>query len=456
MNKHGLRLKAAAVFLVAAGVVVYAVNELRVVRISGRFSLPPVEYENLAPHYDVTTVGELPESVASIACERDGPNSHLLYVGTRGNAGVYRVGPRSPFTVSPLIPATGGQPEFGTASVSSLALIDFDRDGQEELIALTSQETPRGKSRAYIIGPQKLTQEMTAVDIPSSWPHGIAFVRDVFNRPTFLSAYCGYGEVVEFRLFDRKSPTGFRSHGLESRKLGNLSASGEQIASANLFGTGTHVVIARGFKFNSAGIEIHGRDRLTPFRAAKPGVLGLGWKRMLELRENDRYGNVRFIVGRLRDGVRDLYAWWCVGLADGDTEFVHYRLDQSGVVERRVLPLGPAHDYWPEENRIALVDADGDGLEELYFSTRSGNFWRMDAGANVASGDPETTKPTPPSLVARFPAGGGPLVAAGRQPDDVRPLYLGVGTHVVKITPKKSERGAPFNDPADERVLDNP
>ena len=456
MSKYGLRWKAGAVFLAAAGVVVFAVNEMRSVRNVGRITLPQVDYEKLAPQYDVATVGELPELVASIACERGGPNSHLLYIGTRGNAGIFRLSPRSPFATSPVVPATGGQPEFGTAAVSSLALIDFNRDGEEELIALTSQETPRGKSRAYIIGPQTLSQEMTAVDIPSSWPHGIAFVRDVFNRPTFLSAYCGYGEVVEFRLFDRKSPTGFRSHGLESRKLGTLSASGEQIASSDLFGTGTHVVIARGFKFNCAAIEIHGRDRLTPFRNAKPGVLGLGWKQMRELRESDRFGNVRFIVGRLRDGVRDLYAWWCVGLADGDTEFVHYRLDQSGVVERRALALGPAHDFWPEENRIALVDADGDGIEELFFSTRSGNLWRMDAGANVASGDPETTKPAPPSLVARFPAGGGPIIAAGRQEENVRPLYLGVGSAVVRITAKKVDRGVPFTEPAEEAVFERP
>ena len=456
MNKRGLRWKAAAVFLVAAGVVAFAVNELRSVVSLHRLTLPMVEYENLASQYEIETVAEFPEPVASLVCERRGPNSHLIYVGTRGNAGVYRASPRSPFAMSPLIPAMGGQPEFGLAAVSALTLADFNRDGQEELIALTAQESPRGKSRAYIIGPKQLSQEMTTVDIPSSWPHGIAFVRDVFNRPAFLSAYCGYGEVVEFRLFDRKSPAGFRSQGLESRKLGVLSASGEQIASADLFGNGTHVLIARGFKFNSAAVEIHGRDRQTPFRSAKPGVLGLGWKRIWELRENDRFGNVRFIVGRLRGGVRDLYAWWCVGLADGETEFVHYRLDQSGVVERRGLLLGAAHDFWPDENRMVLVDADADGVEELYFSTRAGKLWRLDVDANIPSGDPETAKPSPPTLVARFLSGGGPLVVSPQQSDHTRPLYLGVGTYVVKITPKKAQRGEPFKDSDDEDLFDNP
>ena len=417
------------------GVAVFAYQGLRVSLNDGRLALAPVPCDHLSPLYSVETVGEFPELVVSLVCDRAGPNSHLLYAGTRGDGGIYRFSPRSPFPNSPIIPSTGDQPTFGTSAVSMLALRDFDRDGEDELIALTSQESPRGQSRAYVHSLNKSLQMMTYADIKSSWPHGIAFVRDIFGRPTFLSAYCGFGEIVEFRLFERKTAAGFHAKGLESRQLGKVEASGEQIASADLFGQGTNILVSRGFKFNFAAIEIFARDRQTPFAQAKPSAVGLGWARRIEIRENDQFGNVRFLVGKSRDGLRDVYAWWCVGLADGETEFVHYRLDSGGIVERRSATLGPAHDYWPEENRILLIDADGDSRDEIYFSGRAGKFWRYDLGLEDPSAT-DAAKLPPPSLIASFPAGCGPLAAGPRQLKGVRPLYVGVNAHVVKLTPQ--------------------
>jgi hypothetical protein len=282
-------------------------------------------------------------------------------------------------------------------------------------------------------------------EIASSWPHGAAFVRDVFGRPAFLSTFCGHGEVVEFRLFERKSNAGFVSRGLESRQIGALSASGEQIASTELIGVGTCVVIGRGFKFNNAAIEVYARDRSPPRPRAQKSALGFGWTRKLEFREDDRFGNVRFLLGKSKKGIRDLYAWWCVGLADGDTEFIHYRINAGGVVERRRLSLGQAHDHWPEESRIAMLDADGDGVDELFYSARSGKLWRMDLGTDGPS--PET--PNTPSLVGEFLAGGGPLVAAPRERNGARPLFLGVANYIVKLTPTPAPK---LSSTADEDV----
>jgi hypothetical protein len=429
-----MSLKAGVWFLATVGVGVFAFQGLRTARSDSRLALPQVAYDQLSPGYTLDTVGEFPELVVSLVCDRAGPNSHVLYAGTRGNGGVYRFSPRSPFPNAPIIPSTGDQPTFGTSAVSVLMLRDFDGDKEEELIALTSQESPRGQSRAYVHSLSRSHQMMTYAGVKSSWPHGIAFVRDVFGRPTFLSAYCGFGEIVEFRLFERKTAAGFQAKGLESRQLGKVDASGEQIASADLFGQGTNVLVSRGFKFNSAAIEIFARDRLTPASQAKPSAVGLGWTRKIEIRENDQFGNVRFLIGKSRDGLRDLYAWWCVGLADGETEFVHYRLDSGGIVERRSATLGPAHDFWPEENRILLVDADGDSRDEIYFAGRAGKFWRYDLGREFGA-DRDAENLPAPTLVASFPAGCGPVTAGPRQLRGVRPLYLGVNANVVKLTP---------------------
>ena len=442
-RKRFLSLKVATVFLAAVGVAVFAVNELTVRWTSdGRWALPAVECERLASNFKIQTVAELPEQIASLICDNDGPNSHHLFVGTRGKAGVYRCSPRSPFGVMPLIPATGDDPGFGTAQVSVLALTDAPRD-QQELIALTAQETPRGKPRAYVFKMPMMTPVMTAADIASSWPHGIAFVKDVFGRPTFLSAFCGFGEIVEFRTFDRKTAAGFRSNGLECRQLGSVSGSGEQISAVELLGSNPYVLVARGYKFNGAAIEVYGRDHTTPFNKAKPGALGLGWARRWELREGDKFGNVRFLVGALRNGVRDLYAWWCVGLADGDTEFVHYRIGLTGIVERKSIALGPAADYWPQENWSTLVDADGDGVEELYFMSRTGNLWRLDLPPADSSDESSAALPEP-SLMGFFPAGGGPIVPCTNDENGVIPLYIAVSNYIVKATPKKAPRQRPI------------
>ena len=425
-------MKATAVFFIAASVAVFAYQGLIRPWGDGKVALSQVECNQLSKNFQLETVGLLPESVTSMVCDRGGPNSHLLYVGTRGDAGVFRVGPRSPYSMTPMIVNTGEQPMFGAAAVSTLTLRDFDRDGHDDLVALTAQELPRGRSRAYVVSLEKPSQLMSYADIPSSWPHGIAFVRDFLGRPTFLSAYCGHGEIVEFRMFERKTAAGFHAQGLESRKLGTLTASGEQIAGADLFGAGQNVLVSRGFKFNSAAIEIYSRDTKTLGSRAKPGPMGLGWVRTFELREDDRFGNVRFLVGKTHNGVRDLFAWWCAGLADGDTELVHYKLDVNGVVERRSLVLGQAHDVWPEENRMVLMDADGDGRDEVYFSGRAGKVWRWDVAVEESEGAPLD----PPTLIASFPGGGGPIAAGPRQIKGIRPLYVGVGSHIVKLTPK--------------------
>jgi hypothetical protein len=81
---------------------------------------------------------------------------------------------------------------------------------------------------------------------------------------------------------------------------------------------------------------------------------------------------------------------------------------------------------------MLLTDADGDGRDEVYFAGRSGKVWRWDVAAEESEGAPLE----PPTLIASFPGGGGPLAAGPRQIKGIRPIYVGVGSQVVRLTPK--------------------
>src|SRR5436305_8553084 len=108
----------------AAGVVAFAVVELRYPSGDGRWSLPTVECENLSPNFTIETVGEVPELIASLLADGNKSNMQLLYVGTHGNGGVYRLKPHSPYSMATLLPATGVAPAFGVSQVSVLAFAD--------------------------------------------------------------------------------------------------------------------------------------------------------------------------------------------------------------------------------------------------------------------------------------------------------------------------------------------
>jgi hypothetical protein len=110
----------------------------------------------------------------------------------------------------------GDSVHAGTCNVNALAIVDVDRDGAPELLASTSQVTPRGRPRLYMwtLGFPVSLREVVRPEIRSSWSHGLGWMPEQGGaNSSLLITYCGFGEIVEFQ-FDRRADDGFRAESL--------------------------------------------------------------------------------------------------------------------------------------------------------------------------------------------------------------------------------------------------
>lgn len=341
-----------------------------------------------------------------------------IYVGTSHVGGVFRFNARGNGVYTTLHQGTGDHKQFGDSRVSRLAFHDLDGDGTTELLASTSQISPRGRPRLYawtFEGATPILRGLARPDIRSSWSHGLAFLpRGEAQGHSIFATFCGFGEIVEFQMRRVGEDSGFLRDGLGWKQVGQLPASGEWSETADFDNDGRdELCFAVGFGEGAAAIHA--------YRSEAPGA-ALILSHAID--EGGRFGNVRFVVTAGRgDSKNDVVAWWSTDyLYGGQCEVIRYRLDSTGVTERTVIASGDAGVLWPDDGQVAVLDMDGDFRPEVWFAARSGNLYRYDPAGTIA---PERILKIDPTL---GPIAGGMIDGTGRPV-----LFLGWGRDVLRL-----------------------
>ena len=370
---------------------------------------------DLLPGWSIRSLTRLGDSVNSLAVSprRNGD----VYIGTTGVGAVYRMNVMAPETVLTVSTGLGDVARFGDCWVNRLAIRDLDGDGFPELIASTSQVTPRGRPRLYIWSlatSVPVLEAMARPEIQSSWSHGLGFLpRGDSGAESLFLTFCGNGEIVEYDYKPATSPSGFQGAALAWKQVGQLPASGEWSQAADVDNDGRiDLCLAAGYAEHKAAIHAYN----SPSRGADLILTH-------EINEQGRFANVKFLVGDLRgDGTSDLVAWWCTDhVYGGRCEVIRYHLGHEGVHSREVIANGKSDLFWPSDGQTALLDMDADGRPEVWFAASSGNLWRYD--------------PTQPTALARVlkTSSLGPI-AGGLIPNSSRPtLILGQGCDLLRL-----------------------
>lgn len=383
----------------------------------------PCKVRFLESGWSLGVTRKMPEPVVSLLAYQHDQIAPLgrLYVGTGGIGNIHFFAPELQSTdFNSVALGLGDRVKFGSCEVSALAMHDLDGDGVDELVATTSQITPRGQPRVYVwsIPNDHILRAFTRLDIRSSWSHGIAYARSATKSVgSLFSSFCGFGEVVELRLGARHSTMGFHADTLEWKTVGQLPASGEQIFASDVDNDGMEdLCIATGYSVSNAAIQIYGMtDRDAKVTARYPEPLdrpAMSWTLVHNIDEEKRFANVRFLVLD-HCQPRRLLAWWTSDITLGECEIILYELDEGGVRERTLVGAGQARDLWPTENQISLGDLDHDGVLEVWFASGSGHLWRFHELGQTAL-----------VHVCTVETGLGPI-SAGPRSREHRKLYLG-------------------------------
>lgn len=375
---------------------------------------------SLAPGWRLRSVGRLHEQISSLMVPNVAgaePTGHV-YAGTTPTGDIYRFQALTPGIGTPIARGLGDEIRFGECCVNRLSLHDIDHDGMPELIASTSQIRPRGRPRLYVwslTAGLPVLRAMTRPDIRSSWSHGLGIVRrpDEASDSLFVT-FCGYGEVVEYRLDSGRSEGGFGGDRLASKQVWQLPTSGEWMQTGDLDNDGREeICVATGYASGAAAIHAYISDG--------PGE---PLRQVHAIDEEGRFSNVKFLVGDLRgDGSREMVAWWVTDhIYGGDCLAVRYRLEPGTAPQRTVIAEGPADTLWPEDGQTALADLDGDGRPELFFASKSGSLYRY-----------EPTAGRVPERILKIRAAIGPI-SAGALPNTLRPaLFFGWGRELLRL-----------------------
>jgi hypothetical protein len=387
-------------------------------------------FQLFASDYTVTPIAELPDDIGSLAVRRISLFAHEVFAGTRHRASIYRISRNRAGNFMPVAIGMGTREDFGSAEISGMAFRDLDQDGTEELIAITSQVTPRGQPRTYIWSVENdlNIRGMTVHPIKSSWSHGIAFGLDrTTGNETVITAFCGFGEVIETRLSGKNAlDHSFTNAGVESRLLTTMPASGEQAASGYVGISNRLLVLASGFKEKECELRIY---QYSPQIKQREGNLPDHWRLIRRITEEKRFANVRVLLSSHPfTGQTHIVAWWCTELFGGDAEMISYAFGNIGPIHRRNVMSGQAIELWPTDNHFTAADLEGDGNKEIWFATESGRLWRWDPTIM-----PRTSGEGQPKLVAMFPDGIGAIQPTPMETPARQSIYISSGRKLAKL-----------------------
>jgi hypothetical protein len=201
--------------------------------------------------------------------------------------------------------------------------------------------------------------------------------------------------------------------GLAWRVIGRLPASGEGADVTDVDNDGhPDLCLATGYSATRAAILVYsiGEESL----AKEPKIV---------IDEDHRYGTVRFLAGPMvPDGSRELFAWWCTGLGEGQTEVVRYRLDNGRMISRESIAWSEDATMWPIDGQMAIADLNADGNGEVWFASSCGNVYRYAPAeqSNI-------------TLACSIAGGIGPITSGGIKG---RPcIYLSSGNRLLQLSP---------------------
>lgn len=376
-------------------------------------NVPLYRQPDLAAGWRLKPIATLPEQVASLAIMPDSAPAYFgkVFAGTSPRGGVYCIDVINSYTVRTISASLGDDPDFGTCSVNHVAVRDLDHDGTPELLAETCQISPIGRPRTMVwtLGASPIPRGTARPGIDSSWSHGLGFFyTPEMGSDRFFSTYCGYGEIVEFRMLPSSSDGGFKREGLEWRQVGKLSSSGEQAITADIDNDGRlELVLAQGYQEGNAEIRLF--ELGEGATALRPDFI---------IDESHRFTNVRFLAIPGTDGTgSELVAWWAHELGGGYCEVIRYRLGPTGVLER--FYIGQGIDLWPSDGQMTLADPERSGRLSVWFCSGVGSLYRMDPSRHSSI-----------ERIAHIPDGVGPITPSPRAWPS---LLIGCGKQVLRL-----------------------
>ena len=251
----------------------------------------------------------------------------------------------------------------GPGMVLGVRIVDLDSDGKPEVLAGTGAHD---ESTAWLHVLH--TDGETATDVistrapqnTSAYTHGLGTADlDGDGVLEIISAYCGHGEVIRYDV----SPG---ATGIQSRKVLQLSGSGEDALIADVDGDGRkELILSNGFREDAARVEIHDFDPLTGDPVATPRVVLSGYD-----------GHAAFYaslaVGDLDgDGRGELIVAWKAEQDVNRATLIAYHVSGTTAAVAYVLTHEDQDlDLGYFEKMMAVADIDGDGKQELILSTR--------------------------------------------------------------------------------------
>jgi hypothetical protein len=244
----------------------------------------------------------------------------------------------------------------------TVKVVDLDHNGKNEVLVGTGEEKG-GTAFLYLLETDGERVTRKVVSRPedcnkSSFTHNFAMHDlDKDGVDEVISAYCGYGEIIRYD-FDAALEK------VDARKIHNLSGSGEEALLADVDNDGAlEFITANGFRAGQARAEI--------FEFDAQGEIVLPPRLIIDGVDEKGCFYTSMMAGDLNnDGKNELVVGWKHEQAINKTTLVVYRVGE------RAEPLAlldrdtPDLDMGYFEKMMAIADADNDGKNELYISTR--------------------------------------------------------------------------------------
>lgn len=247
----------------------------------------------------------------------------------------------------------------------TVKIVDLNRDGTNEIIAGTGQETG-GVAKFYLFqligGKMNKRLYLEPECNQSSYTHNFAIHNlDHSDNLEVISAYCGGGEIIRFDFNADLT-------NIQARKLYTVSGSGEESLIADVDNDGeVEYLTSNSFRHDMAQVEIFEFDRqgelITPPRIVIDGF------------DDNKCFYASLMVGDVdNNGQNELIIGWKRKQDINKATILGYQVQDKATPIYTLAYEDEAFDLSYFEKMMVVADADNDGVKELLVSTRGDNL----------------------------------------------------------------------------------